>query len=164
MMVPQNSSRAPDRFRTWFRAFAAGTAQAMGSPAAFAIAVAIVVIWAIAGPYFEFSDSWQLVANTVTTLLTFLMVFLIQATQNRDAKATSVKLDELLRAVEGARTGFADLDALPDEQIEKLQRELQRLGRREGLAPLPRDGAPRNAAEAAEADAAPPSGDSTSLR
>jgi low affinity Fe/Cu permease len=122
-----------------FREFAARAAQAMGSPAAFAVAVAMVVVWAIAGPYFGFSDSWQLVANTVTTLLTFLMVFLIQATQNRDAKATSVKLDELLRAVEGARTGFAGLDALPDEQIEKLERELQLLARRTGVVPLSRD-------------------------
>ena len=113
----------------------------MGSPAAFGAAVVLVVVWGAGGPYFDFSDRWQLIANTVTTLLTFLMVFLIQATQNRDAKATSVKLDELLRAVKGARTGFADLDALSDEQISKLEHELQRLGERVGVAPLGKPGA-----------------------
>lgn len=120
----------------------------MGSPAAFGAAVVLVLVWAVAGPYFEFSDRWQLIANTVTTLLTFLMVFLIQATQNRDAKATSVKLDELLRAVKGARTGFADLDALSDDEIAKLEHELQRLGERAGVAPLGKAGAADSRMEA----------------
>jgi low affinity Fe/Cu permease len=106
-------------------------ASAVGSPWAFLAAVVIVVAWALTGPFFGFSDTWQLVVNTGTTIVTFLLVFLIQNTQNRDAKAIHLKLDELLRAVEGARTGLVDLEDLTDEQLEQLHRQFQRLRKRE---------------------------------
>jgi low affinity Fe/Cu permease len=128
--------------RISFRQFASHAATAMGSPIAFGGAVAFVVVWAVAGPYYRFSDGWQLVANTITTILTFLVVFLVQATQNRDAKATSIKLDELLRAVEGARTGFANLDALSDEDLSRVEAELRKLGRYEGICALGASRAP----------------------
>jgi len=91
------------------------------------LAVAVVIVWGISGPMFGFSDTWQLVINTGTTIVTFLMVFLVQNTQNRDAKATHLKLDELLRAVEGARTGLVSLETLSDEQLKHLQEQFERL-------------------------------------
>jgi low affinity Fe/Cu permease len=114
-----------------FRKFAHSTSQAVGSPWAFIIAVFIVVVWSVTGPIFGYSDTWQLVINTGTTIVTFLMVFLIQNTQNRDAKALHLKLDELLRGVEGARTGLVDLENLSDEELETLQRQFQQLQRNE---------------------------------
>jgi low affinity Fe/Cu permease len=113
-----------------FRKFAAATSHVVGSPWAFLTAFLIVVAWALSGPLFGWSDSWQLVINTSTTIVTFLMVFLIQNTQNRDARAVHLKLDELLRGVEGARTGFVDLEELSDEELERLQHEFQRLRER----------------------------------
>lgn len=95
----------------------------MGSPSAFVWSVLIVVAWAVTGPYFHYSDTWQLVINTGTTVLTFLAVFLIQNTQNRDAKAIHLKLDELIRAVEGARNHFVDLESLSDDELEKIAAE-----------------------------------------
>jgi low affinity Fe/Cu permease len=95
--------------RERFRHFACSTADTMGSPWMFFLAVAVVLVWAVSGPMFDYSDSWQLIINTGTTILTFLMVFLIQNTQNRDAKAIQLKLDELIRAVEGARTRLVRL-------------------------------------------------------
>jgi low affinity Fe/Cu permease len=92
-------------------------------PSSFFIAVAVVVVWAATGPMFGFSDTWQLVINTGTTIVTFLMVFLIQNTQNRDAKAMQLKLDELIRALSHARNELVDLENQPDEQIEELKRE-----------------------------------------
>ena len=113
-----------------FRKFANKTSEIVGSPWAFITAVAIIVVWAISGPIFGFSDTWQLVINTGTTIITFLMVFLIQNTQNRDAKAIHLKLDELLRGVEGARTSMVDLEDLSDEDLKKLQEDFQRLRER----------------------------------
>ncbi len=110
-----------------FRQFATATAEAGGSPWTFLAAVAIVVVWGISGPLFGFSDTWQLVINTGTTIVTFLMVFLVQNTQNRDARAIHLKLDELLRAVQGARTGLVNLEALSDEDLHGLQRQFERL-------------------------------------
>jgi low affinity Fe/Cu permease len=110
-----------------FRKFAQAISHAVGSPWAFTIAVLIIVVWAATGPLFGFSDTWQLVINTGTTIITFLMVFLIQNTQNRDAKALHLKLDELLKGVKGARTGLVDLEELSDEELEELQREFRRL-------------------------------------
>ena len=98
----------------------------MGSPWAFLIAVAIVALWAGTGWLFNFSNTWQLVINTGTTIVTFLMVFLIQNTQNRDAHATHLKLDELIKAIGPARNSFIDLEDLPDEQIDKLTDEFKR--------------------------------------
>ncbi len=98
-----------------------------GSPLAFITAVIIILVWAISGPIFHFSDTWQLVINTGTTIVTFLMVFLIQNTQNRDSMAIQIKLDELLRGVKGARTGLVDIEDLSDKDLEKLQSEFKEL-------------------------------------
>ena len=113
-----------------FRKFANKTSEIVGSPWAFILAAAIIIIWAISGPIFGFSDTWQLVINTGTTIITFLMVFLIQNTQNRDAKAIRLKLDELLRAVADARTGMVDLEDLTDEELKQLQEEFSRMRER----------------------------------
>jgi low affinity Fe/Cu permease len=112
-----------------FRGFAAVTATATGSPWAFLIAAAVIVVWGITGPLFHFSDTWQLVINTGTTIVTFLMVFLIQNTQNRDSVAIQLKLDELIRGVEGARTSLVDLESLDDEDILRLKQEFERIHR-----------------------------------
>jgi low affinity Fe/Cu permease len=98
-----------------------------GTSWAFILAVTLIVIWAITGPVFHYSDTWQLVINTSTTIITFLMVFLIQNTQNRDAKAIHLKLDELIKGVKGARTGLVNLEQLSDKDLEKLQGEFARL-------------------------------------
>lgn len=110
-----------------FRKFAQTTSHAVGSPWAFIIATLIIVVWAATGPLFGYSDTWQLVINTGTTIITFLMVFLIQNTQNRDAKAIHLKLDELIKGVTGARTGMVDLEDMSDEELEKLHKEFKRL-------------------------------------
>src|SRR5438094_3208271 len=107
--------------RDIFRKFAHNASTAVGSPWAFILAVAIIVVWGLTGPLYHYSDTWQLIINTGTTIVTFLMVFLIQNTQNRDAVAIHLKLDELLRAVEGARTGLVDLESLSDAQLRQLQ-------------------------------------------
>jgi len=116
--------------RELFRKFAQTTSQAVGSSWAFILAVVIIIVWAITGPMFHFSDTWQLVINTGTTIITFLMVFLIQNTQNRDAKAIHLKLDELLKGVKGARTGLVNLEQLSDKELENLQKEFERLHER----------------------------------
>ena len=103
-------------------------------PWAFLIATVIVLAWGATGPYFKYSDTWQLFINTGTTIVTFLMVFLIQNTQNRETRLVSLKLDELLRGVEGARTGMVQLDAMSDEELETVRMEFTRL--REKYAPL----------------------------
>jgi low affinity Fe/Cu permease len=113
----------------WFRNLAQKTSFAVGSPAAFAVALLTIIVWLATGSYFGYSDTWQLVINTTTTIITFLMVFLIQNSQNRDAKAFHLKLDELIRGVRGARTEFVDLENLTvtDEELEKLQKEFHAL-------------------------------------
>ena len=113
--------------RELFRRFATRTSEWVGTPAAFVIGVALIVLWALTGPLFGYSDSWQLVVNTATTIITFLMVFLIQATQNRDAKAIHLKLDELLRGVHGARTAMVALENSTDEELAQFQEEFSRL-------------------------------------
>src|SRR5258706_9802592 len=110
-----------------FRKFAQTTSQTVGSSWAFILAVLIIVVWGATGRLFHYSDTWQLVINTGTTIITFLMVFLIQNTQNRDAKAIHLKLDELLRGVEGARTHLVDLEALSDEELDRLQQQFKRI-------------------------------------
>ena len=102
-------------------------ANGVGSPWAFVLATLSIIAWAVTGPLFHYSDTWQLVINTATTIVTFLMVFLIQNTQNRDTKAVHLKLDELLRAVHGARNTLVNLESLSDEELEDLQREFERL-------------------------------------
>jgi low affinity Fe/Cu permease len=111
----------------FFRRFAQGTAAAMGSHWAFGVAAGACATWALTGPAFDYSNTWQLVINTATTVLTFLAVFLIQNTQNRNSLAVQLKLDELLRAVTTARTSLVDLEDSTDEEIEKLRHEFQRL-------------------------------------
>jgi low affinity Fe/Cu permease len=118
----------------FFRRFSSVTSDVVGSSWAFILAVLIVVVWAATGPAFNYSDTWQLVINTGTTIITFLMVFLIQNTQNRDAKAIHLKLDELLRAVEGARTSMANLENLPDEELKRIQEEFKRLCEARGIS------------------------------
>jgi low affinity Fe/Cu permease len=116
--------------RDMFRCFAQRTAESVGSPWMFLTALLITLGWALAGPFYHYSDTWQLVINTGTTIVTFLMVFLIQNTQNRDAKALHLKLDELLRAVQAARTDLIDLEHLSDEELEQLQQEFHRVRER----------------------------------
>ena len=113
---------------SWFTRFAKTTARAAGHPATFCVAVAIIVLWAVTGPFFGFSDTWQLVINTGTTIITFLMVFLIQNTQNRDSEAIQVKLDELIRSIDGAHLALLDLEELDDKDLERICSRLSRAG------------------------------------
>jgi low affinity Fe/Cu permease len=137
-----------------FRRFAHRIAAAVGSPWAFLAAVAIIVAWAVSGPLFGFSDTWQLVINTGTTIITFLMVFVIQNTQNRDAKALHLKLDELLRAIDGARTSLVVLEDLTDDQLARLERDFRRLReRQEDSAAVSGAGSPDAGAAGAAAPA-----------
>ena len=117
-----------------FRRLAEKTAHAVGSYWAFLIALLTIVVWALTGPYFNYSDTWQLFINTGTTIVTFLMVFLIQNTQNRETRIVALKLDELLRGVEGARTGLVELDHMSDEDLERVRQEFARM--RDKYAPL----------------------------
>jgi low affinity Fe/Cu permease len=114
---------------SWFTRFAKVTARAAGAPATFCVAVAIILLWAGSGPLFGFSDTWQLVINTGTTIITFLMVFLIQNTQNRDSEAIQVKLDELIRSINGAHLALLDLEDLPDEDLERICRDYRQLAK-----------------------------------
>lgn len=120
-----------------FRRIAERAAHAVGSYWAFLIALLTVVVWALTGPYFGYSDTWQLFINTGTTVITFLMVFLIQNTQNRESRIVALKLDELLRGVEGARTGLVELDHMSDEDLERVHQEFSQM--REKYAPLIND-------------------------
>jgi low affinity Fe/Cu permease len=131
-----------------FRRIAAATSTMVGSPWAFLLAVAVVVVWAVTGPLFGFSDTWQLVINTGTTIVTFLMVFLIQNTQNRDATAIHLKLDELLRAVQEARPDLIDLEDCTDEELERFKREFERLRRQGRVASSAMPGDDEGAASA----------------
>lgn len=108
-----------------FRRFARAAADAVGSPAAFLLGVFVTLVWAGTGSYFRYSDTWQLVINTGTSIGTFLVVFLIQNTQNRDAKVMQLKLDELIRALSAARTELVQMEALTDIQLDELQKEFQ---------------------------------------
>jgi low affinity Fe/Cu permease len=115
----------------FFRRFSHRASEWVGSPSAFIVAVFIVLAWLGSGPMFGYSDTWQLVINTGTTIVTFLMVFLIQNTQNRDAKAIHLKLDELIRTTERARNSLVDLESLSDEELAQLQEQFARLRQRE---------------------------------
>jgi low affinity Fe/Cu permease len=110
-----------------FNRIARHVSSAAGSPWAFAIAFGTIIVWAITGPIFGFSDTWQLVINTGTTIVTFLMVFLIQNTQNRDSRALHLKLDEVIRSMEGARNEIIDMEDATDEDLEKLQKDFEKL-------------------------------------
>lgn len=111
-----------------FRHFAKRSAEAVGTPVAFLGSIVLIVLWAASGALFHYSDTWQLVINTATTIVTFLMVFLIQNTQNRDSKAIHLKLDELIKAMRGARNSIIDLDSLTDDQLKRLEDEYKKLG------------------------------------
>jgi low affinity Fe/Cu permease len=113
--------------KEFFRKFAQKTSELTGTAAAFIGSVLILVIWAVLGPVFHFSDTWQLVINTFTTVVTFLIVFLIQNTQNRDAKAIHLKLDELIRSIKGARNSMLNLEELSDDELERLQKQFRRI-------------------------------------
>jgi len=113
-----------------FNNFARHCATLVGSPWAFMCGVVVVLTWVMTGPHFAYSDTWQLVINTGTTIVTFLMVFLIQNTQNRDAKAVHLKLDELIHGVQGARNSLIDLEDLSDQELTSLQQQFERLRKR----------------------------------
>jgi low affinity Fe/Cu permease len=115
------------REKRGFSTIARDAANALGSSWAFATAIAVVVVWAITGPLFHYSDAWQLVINTGTTIVTFLMVFLIQNTQNRDSRAIHLKLDELIRSTNAARNKLIDLENCSDEELDLVQRDFDRL-------------------------------------
>ncbi len=108
---------------SWFTHAAKWASHAAGRPGTFILAVTLILIWAITGPIFHFSDTWQLVINTSTTIITFLMVFLIQNTQNRDTEALQIKIDELIRAVESAHNALLDLEELDDEELERVRKD-----------------------------------------
>jgi low affinity Fe/Cu permease len=115
-----------------FRKFSVAAADALGSSWMFIANVLLIVIWLLAGPFFNYSDTWQLVVNTATTVITYLAVFLIQNTQNRDAKAIHLKLDELIKGVGGARTHLVNLESLSDAELKELQEEFTRLRAKHG--------------------------------
>ena len=111
----------PAKSTSWFTRFAKSTARATGQPVTFAVAVLIIIGWAVSGPLFGFSDTWQLVVNTGTTIITFLMVFLIQSTQNRDSEAVHIKLDELLRISPGAHNVLISLEDLDEAELDRIR-------------------------------------------
>lgn len=113
-----------------FARFARRAARVMGHPVAFLVSVLLIVAWALTGPIFRFSDTWQLAINTSTTIVTFLMVFLIQNTQNRDSEAMQLKLDEMIRSVEGAHNALLDLEELSEDELDRLKGLYEELARR----------------------------------
>lgn len=139
--------------KSWFQRLANAASRATGRPLTFTLAVSIVVVWAVTGPLFHFSDTWQLVINTGTTIVTFLMVFLIQNTQNRDSEAMHVKMDELIRAIEGAHNALLDLEELGDKQLDEVRERYRKLAS-EARASLAAGGRDIGCAEVELADAA----------
>jgi low affinity Fe/Cu permease len=121
--------------RTWYSSIAKKTSRLTGKPLTFSLAVGVIFLWIITGPIFDFSDTWQLVINTGTTIITFLMVFLIQNTQNQDTEAMQVKLDELIRVTKGAHNALLDLEEIEEEELEVLKLRYQMLAKvaREGV-------------------------------
>ena len=117
----------PFKSSSWFTHLSRSTARLVGRPPAFALAVAVILAWCITGPIFHYSDTWQLVINTGTTIVTFLMVFLIQNTQNRDTEAMQVKLDELIRATQGAHNALLDLEELEQSELDQIRRTTRAL-------------------------------------
>jgi low affinity Fe/Cu permease len=126
-MSSEKQAKEPSNVSKFFGELANTTSLAAGRASTFILAAGVVVVWAISGPLFGFSDTWQLVINTGTTIVTFLMVFLIQSTQNRDAQAIHLKLDELLRAGRNARNGLVGLEDLSDAELTRLHTEFERV-------------------------------------
>ena len=120
----------PTKSRSWFTRLTKGTAHISGRPMTFALAASIILVWAVTGPIFRFSDTWQLVINTGTTIVTFLMVFLIQSTQNRDTEAIQVKLDEIIRAIGKAQNELLDLEELEEEDLDRIRDAYRALARK----------------------------------
>lgn len=116
----------PHHRRGWFTRFASCAAHLAGNPITFVVAVAMILVWAFSGPIFGFSDTWQLVVNTSTTIITFLMVFLIQNTQNRDSGAIHIKLDELIRSHRAANNALLDMEELDEKELEKIRSEFEK--------------------------------------
>jgi len=119
----------PTKSRSAFSRFAKWTAHASGRPVTFLLAALVIVLWAVSGPLFGFSDTWQLVINTSTTIVTFLMVFLIQSTQNRDSEAVQVKLDEIIRAIGNAKNELLDLEELEEKDLDEIKETYQAMAR-----------------------------------
>ena len=138
------------RRRSLFTRFANATSRAAGRPAAFVIAAAVIAVWAATGPIFGYSDTWQLVINTGTTIVTFLMVFLIQNTQNRDSEAIHVKLDELIRSIDGAQNALLDLEDLDQDELDRIRANYSRLA--EAARKLLQKGGGRRHDEAPDSD------------
>jgi low affinity Fe/Cu permease len=138
--MPMNRKPIPD---SAFRRFSHDVSIAVGTPLAFGFALLAVLVWGALGPLFRYSDTWQLTINTGTTIVTFLMVFVIQHTQNRDAQVLQLKLDELIRAVESARTELVDMEDLSDEELHRLQHQFEALRRSAEAARTTRDEASR---------------------
>jgi low affinity Fe/Cu permease len=132
---------------SWFVHFAQWACHITGGPPAFLLAVAVIVVWAVTGPFFGFSDTWQLVINTGTTIVTFLMVFVIQNTQNRDTAGLHIKIDELIRVTEKARNTLLDLDHLDEKELEEMKQDYARLAEEE----IPSELAERRAEKKAKA-------------
>jgi low affinity Fe/Cu permease len=120
----------PTKSRTWFTRLTKATAHVAGRPITFITAIGAIVLWAATGPLFGFSDTWQLVINTATTVVTFLMVFLIQSTQNRDAEAMQVKLDEIIRAIGSAKNELLDLEELEEEDLDRIRLSYEELAKK----------------------------------
>ena len=120
----------PTKPRSWFTRLTKRTAHAAGQPLSFTLGLAAIVIWGVTGPLFRFSNTWQLVINTATTVVTFLMVFLIQATQNRDGEAMQVKLDEIIRAIGNARNELIDIEELEEADLDRIRKSYEEIARR----------------------------------
>ncbi len=144
----ERAARGLSGFHTWFWHAGKRASEAVGSAWAFVLALVLIFVWVLTGPIFGFSDTWQLVINTATTVITFLMVFLIQNTQNREAKATQLKLDELIRAVAKARNEFIGAEADPEEQLERELKDVEAERNKTSAEPRQgrsaRDGRPDN--------------------
>jgi low affinity Fe/Cu permease len=151
---------SPPNRASWFTRFATAAARATGRPGTFVLAVVIIVVWATTGPIFGFSDTWQLIINTGTTIVTFLMVFLIQNTQNRDSEAMHVKMDELIRALEGAHNALLDLEELDDRTLDTIRARYRKLAAkaREDIKSGKLDIGCEDVDESDEADDAPADG------
>jgi low affinity Fe/Cu permease len=125
----------PTKSRSWFTRLTKQTSRATGKPAAFMLAVLAVVVWGLTGPMFGFSDTWQLVINTSTTIVTFLMVFMIQATQNRDAEAMQLKLDEIIRSIGNAKNELLDIEELEESDLDRIRKSYEEIARKARKVP-----------------------------